>query len=914
MENKKTNKTNKTSTKKTTKGNTKNKTTPKKVLNKNKNTQNKKTKGSLKKGWKNMSKIKKAIIIFVLIMLLLMMIGIAVFAGIFFSDKFAITKEDLLINYANTIVYDSEGNVIAELSGDESRKIITLSDMSEYLPKAFVAIEDERFYKHQGVDVKRTAAATVTYVFNGGSSSFGGSTITQQLVKNITNEKETSGTAGIERKIKEMSRAYQIEKMISKDQILELYLNLIPLGASGKDLCGVEIASNYYFNKSAKELTIEECAFLAGINHSPNKYNPFKGLDNADMIKSRTKTVLVKMKELNYINAEQYNQAVQNVDNGLPFVQGGLPSSTVTSYYLSAAINEIVDQLVEEKGWSREYARSRVYGGGYKIYTNQITSIQNITEAEFKLEKYILKSKQVEGAHSQAAMVIIDNATGKVVACMGGLGTDVDAVGINRIYSERQPGSSIKPLGVYGAGIQYGTITAATVYDNSRTTFGTSYSPNNASSQRSGLCNIRGAIEVSANIVACKVLSGVDPDKSIDFMRELGITSLIKASEDSAHNDSNLSLALGGITKGISPLEMASAYATIANNGIYNSPTFYSKVEDENGNVILESKQESRRVMSEDVAYMIKSLLKEPVNGGMGTARNCAISGFYVGAKTGTTNDNYDRWLCGMTEYYTGAVWYGYDKNEKINYSANPAALIWAGVMKQVHSNLPAKTLQRTSNIVNATICRDTGCLATDKCTNIYSEEFIAGTVPTQCPGHESYLVCDESGKLSTEFCPHTHSVTQKPMPEKEATATWHTNSGGKYLVITETCTLHTQPAQPTTTPTPSVEDTDIMVPDVKGKTKAEAESLLKGLGFKVDFSTSTDTTKPNDTVIEQNKKPGSVVSKGATIKLVINKNTNTDNNNTNKPDNNSGGTQDSNTGNNEQKPEPDNKTPETGN
>lgn len=750
-----------------------------------------------------------------------------------------------------------------------------MSEMSEYLPKAFVAIEDERFYKHSGVDVKRTAAATVTYVFNGGNSSFGGSTITQQLVKNITNEKETSGSAGIERKIKEMSRAYQIEKMISKDQILELYLNLIPLGASGKDLCGVEIASNYYFNKSAKDLSIEECAFIAGINHSPNKYNPFKGYDNQETIKTRTKTVLKKMLELKYIDKNQYDQAVKNVDEGLKFTEGGVPSSTITSYYVSSAVNEVVNQLVQEKGWSKEYAQSRVYGGGYKIYTNQITSIQNITETEYKNDKYILNSKLVEGAHSQSAMVIIDNPTGKVVACVGGLGTDVNAVGINRINSLRQPGSSIKPLGVYGAGLYYGNITAATVYDNSRTTFGTKYSPDNASSQRSGLCNIRGAIEVSANIVACKILSGIDPDKSIDFMRELGITSLVKASEakdteNPDKHDSNLSTALGGVTRGISPLEMASAYATIANNGVYNSPTFYSKVEDEAGNVILESKTESKRAMSEDVAYMIKSLLTEPVNGGMGTARNCAIPGFFVGAKTGTTNDNFDRWLCGMTEYYTGAVWYGFDKNEKINYSANPSALIWASVMKQVHKDLPAKTLQRTSNIVTAKICRETGCLATDTCTNTYYEEFIAGTVPTECPGHSAYNVCDESGKLANEYCQHTHEVIQKPIPEKEANATWRTDPGDKYLVITDICDIHSE----TTVPVPEPVDTDITVKNVIGLTEAEAKNILSGLNVVV--ATASDPSKADGVVISQSKAEGTVLAQESTITITINKLTTT--------------------------------------
>lgn len=259
------------------------------------------------------------------------------------------SKDDLTINYTNTFVYDSEGKLIKELTGEENRRIITISEMPSNLPKAFVAIEDERFYEHHGVDIKRTAAATFTYLFNGGSSSFGGSSITQQLIKNITNEKEDEGKAGIERKIKEMSRAYQIEKILSKDEILELYLNIIYLGGYGKNICGVEVASEYYFGKSAKDLDLAECAFLAGINHSPNSYNPFTGTDNSEKIKKRTKIVLDKMKELGNVSEQEYNEAIQKVESGLPFQEGSTSSGAIVSYHISSAIEQVVNQLVDEK-------------------------------------------------------------------------------------------------------------------------------------------------------------------------------------------------------------------------------------------------------------------------------------------------------------------------------------------------------------------------------------------------------------------------------------------------------------------------------------------------------------------------------------------------------------------------------------
>lgn len=826
--------------------------------------------------------IIRVALIAVAIVFLIFLIFAGIFAGIVFSDKFALTKEDLLIGVSSTIVYDADGNVIAELSGKENRKIINIDDMSEYLPKAFVAIEDERFYQHKGVDLKRTAGATLKFVTHSGESNFGGSTITQQLVKNITNEKDSSGKAGMQRKIREMSRAYQIEKMISKKEILELYLNLIPLASSGGDICGVEVASRYYFNKSASDLSIEECAFLAGVTHSPSQYNPYKENPNTDKIKSRTKTVLAKMKELKYIDEGQYNEAVAKVDEGLHFEKGELPSTTIKDFYVSAAVEQVVKDLVEQKGMSEEYARNRVFGGGLKIYTSQVKSVQDAVEAEYKLDTYVkpaTSSEAEEGAHTQSAMVIIDHKTGRVVGCMGGLGTDVDAVGINRINSVRQPGSSIKPIGVYGPALEKGIITASTVYDNTYpTVFGTSYTPNNASNQKTGLCTVRDALEVSSNIVACKVMTELGPDNSIDFLRSLGISSLVKASESSnGRSDSNISLALG--TASISPLEMAAAYATIANDGVYIQPTFYTKVEDASGNVLIEPNQETRRVFSEGNAYVMKTLLKQVVEGSQGTARVCRMANMDVGAKTGTTQDEKDVWLCGMTPYYTAATWFGYDVPERVNtYGGSPATLIWNNVMRKIHQDLDGKVFDKPDSVVTATVCRVSGKCATSDCTDTYVEYFVEGSVPGKCEGHNTFEICKETHKLANEFCPDKEEIHGLAIPEKEVNPKWKTNGGDKYNIITETCDVHTaqtkkKEEEKTNVTVEIPEDTDVTIQNVIGMTETAARGALTTVKVEVEYK---PTTNPDEIgkVISQSKSAGTVVSKHATIKIVVGKKT----------------------------------------
>ena len=806
---------------------------------------------------KKHSKLKKAILIIFILLVLLGLAGVGVFAAIFFGDTWDITEDDLVIKMQNSVTYDKDGNVLHEIRGEENRKIIPLSEMGEYIPKAYIAIEDERFYEHSGIDLYRTAGAIFTYIKNGGSSSFGGSTITQQLVKNLKEDDADS----IERKIREWSRAYKLENMLSKSQILELYLNEIFVG--GSNIHGVESGAKYYFNKSAKELSIAESAFLAGINHSPNYYNPFGEEDNTEKIKSRTKTVLAKMLEVKdqdgntFITQEQYDQAVAEVDAELKFEEGEFATQSDLSFLEKAAIDQVVQDLMEEHGIDEKAAEDRVYNNGYRIYTTQDQDIQDRVEEEYLKEKYIRKatSKNAdEGAHTQSGMVIMDHETGQVVACVGGLGDDSPTYGINRAVNlNKQPGSSIKPLAAIAPGLENGIITAATVYDDSTTNFGGTpeYIPRNSTGYR-GLITVRKAIEVSSNIVNIKVLSNVGTNTAIDFLNEIGLTNFTH------EDDAMLTLVLGGSSNGTSPLQMAAAYSMIARGGEYIEPTFYTKVEDSDGNTVLEPNQETKRVMSEGNAYILTSILKSPVTGSNGTARSCAISGMDVAAKTGTTSSYYDYWLCGFTPYYAAATWFGYDYGEQVKMGDNQAKAIWGAVMKDIHEDLESARFEKPANIVTAKICLDSGKKATDECSRTYTEEFVEGTVPDECDGHKKVKICKETGKLATEYCPETEEKTYLSTPEKEINPKWKTNVGDKYEEIEETCDVHTE------------ENMTIKVISVIGSTEAEARRVLQGLNIRI--VTDTDTSKADGVVLKQSIEAGNLVKRGDTITLTINK------------------------------------------
>lgn len=822
------------------------------------------TKSGKKQGfWKRHKKFATFLKVMVVLFILVCIAGAGAIIALFNNDDWAMKREDLTSKSVDTIIYDKDGTEIANVSGEEKRRTVTLDEVPQMLQDAYISIEDERFYTHHGVDIKRTLGATATYIIRRGSSSYGGSTITQQLVKNLMNDDDDSGIAGIQRKIREMSRAYKLEQWFSKQQILELYLNTIFVGS---DVYGVQLGARYYFDKSVQDLDLAECAFLAGINHAPNSYNPFGEKDNSERIKNRTKTVLSKMLELGKITQEEYDSAKQEVEDGLKFSQGNTSSGTSMSYLARAAYNQVIKEFAAEKDVSTKIATQMIAGGGYKIYTTQDSTVQGYAEEVYRSGDHIFygvatkNGEKVNSGHTQSAIVIIDHKTGYVVGCMGGLGDDVDSNGQNRAtQSPRQPGSSIKPLAAVAPALESGIITAATVYDESRTSFG-NYSPNPHSGY--DLVTVRKAIEFSANTVNVKIMDEVGPANSIAFMRKMGISTLITAKENAEHNDENLSLVLGGATEGITPLEMAGAYATIANDGVYITPTFYTKVEDSSGSVVLEPKQEKNRVMSEANSYILKSILTGPVTGSNGTATSAKISGQATAGKTGTTNDNYDRWFCGFTNYYTAAAWYGFDIPENLYYAGanypNRAASLWTSVMKKIHSGLESNTsFEKPSNIVTAKICKASGKVATDDCTDTYTEYFVKGTVPDYCDGHTKLTICKDTGKIATEFCPNTEEKTYTKKPEKENTTLWKTNDGDKYNIPTETCTTHTKKI--------------IKVTNVVGKKQAEAKAALEKLGLKVTVETKT-STKDDGIVLSQSLKEGTEVKTGDKITIVVSK------------------------------------------
>lgn len=794
-------------------------------------------------------KLALALKIFLIIFVLLAVVGAGIVAGLMFGlwgDDLNINMSELVLA-ENSVIIDPEGNILAELSGDENRKIITLEEMSPYLPKAYIAIEDERFRTHHGVDIKRTGAAILSFVTNGGKSTAGGgSTITQQLVKNITKDDDKTGLAGVTRKVKEWFRAYQVEDELSKDQILELYLNLIFVG--GKENRGVEIGSEYYFNKSAKDLSVAQCAFLAGINHSPNKYSPYKENEPVptEKITKRTKTVLSQMKKLEYITQEEYDTAVAEVEAGFVFENGA--KGNVYSSHTDALITQLINQIMEEKQISENAAKTYLYSSGLKIYSTQVSSIQSVMEEEAKDKKYVLKSKENTNEDgtpvlAQGAMVIIEPSTGYVVGCIGQLGEKTTSRGLNRAIGPtaissgtiRSAGSSFKPIADLVPGIEEGLVNPATIYEDSYTVFtvgNDKYDPKNYNKFK-GAITIRSATTTSQNVPFVKIMAEVGNAKCVEYLKKMGISTL------NEERDVGLSLAIGGLTDGVSVLEMAGAYATIANDGTYIEPTFYSKVEDSDGKVVLEPNQKTETAFSVETAYIVKDLLKSVVKDSGGTASYCAIKGIDVGAKTGTTNNDYDRWLCGFTNYYAGAAWYGFDIHEDVDFSGNPAGKLWAGVMSEIHEGLEDSTFAQPEGVISAKVCRASGRLATQKCSSTYTEIFVKDKLPEYCDAHKGqYTICTESGKLPNEFCPEDKKEVKNTgyVIEKERLELWDTPNVRKSTTKApkDYCTIHkkeeivVKPITPTEEPDEEQEEKPTQTPDNNTEQKPNQEQEEK--------------------------------------------------------------------------------------
>lgn len=689
-------------------------------------------------------------------------VGGAVFAYIRTAKP--ITAEQLVIKNQTTFVYDSKNNEIFALQGAQNREMVDSTEIPEYLKDAFIAIEDKRFREHPGVDYKRFASAVINFILPGGESH-GGSTITQQVIKNVTGEDRRS----IKRKVQEAWRAIVLERNLTKDQILEIYMNLIYMG---ENCYGVQSAAKTYFDKDVKDLTLAECASLAGITNLPGKYNPFTKKGRENNIK-RQKIILNEMLELNYITQEEYDEAI---NQELVFAESNKRNDKVAStqpYFVDQVILDVKKDLMAI-GYTEDMAIKTIYNNGLRIYTTMDSDIQKAMDEVFLNEEYFTKVNKNTSQSPQAAMVIIDPNTGQIKAMYGGAGEKI-GIPFNRATSlEKQPGSTIKPIAVYGPAINEGIITAATVIDDIPVYMdgvNKGLYPRNAGNYYSGLTTIRDGITRSVNVVAAKVWNNyLGVDLSLEYLSRVNINR---------PNERNLSLALGGLEQGVSPLHMAAAYVPFVNKGIYYEPTTYTKVEDANGNVILEKKPDYNIVYDEAAAFIMVNMMKDVVNSPDGTASRCKIQNgkMPTAGKTGTTDKNTNKWFVGFTPYYVGATWYGYDRNASLaSAELNRAQTIWHDVMDKIHKNLEPIDFEVPSGVIKRKVCKYSGKIATELCYKdqrgnaVKDEYFIKGTEPNDedtCDVHVLAKVCkdttDAYGRnlLAGEYCPFESTIEQ---------------------------------------------------------------------------------------------------------------------------------------------------------
>lgn len=633
---------------------------------------------------------------------------------------------------------DGEWEEYQRIHGDENRIWTDYEKVPKNLKNAFIAIEDQRFYGHRGVDWKRTFYA-VSNKFMKFASVQGGSTITQQLIKNVTgdNARESS------RKVREIFRALIIEKSLTKDEILGAYLNTISLG---NGICGVQVAANYYFNKDVSELSLLECASIAAITKNPTAYNP---VTSPEGNKKRRNSVLKEMYDQGHITAFEYDEALRT-ELVLDDTQRDNFEVPVNDYFVDALIDQLIEDLSEKYGCSAETASSMVYNGGYKIYATVDTEIQDIMEKVYENQrKYFSKrSKLQKGKTVQSAMTIMDYE-GHIVGLVGGVGKKTVNRGLNRATAvPNQPGSTMKPLGVYAPALDKGVIHYSDIHEDKplNNYYGNGKKgPKEWYGYYAGNMTLIKAIERSANTIPCKILKDLGINDSFNFLtQKLGMKYLVE-------EDKNLSaLALGGTQHGITPTESAAAYAIFGNQGKYYKPKTYYKVERATGEVVLQD-DSGQQVIKPATASIMNKLLQNVVYGSQGTARPIAsfsknIKAF---AKTGTSSDVYDLWMVGGTPYYVASVWYGFDKNEEMT-NNNDAANIWKTVMSQIHKGLEKKDFEMSDDVIEAKYCKYSGLLAGNKCYTKLDGYFVPGNDVKVCTGKHKSLSENTSSKEST--------------------------------------------------------------------------------------------------------------------------------------------------------------------
>lgn len=685
---------------------------------------------------KKMSTLWRVIISLALVVSItaLLVVGVfAVYVFAFVDGTLDYDLYDLKIDY-NTTIYapkdDGSGEYyeLDTVHGNENRVWVDYGDCSPYVFQAIIAAEDNTFETHGGINWKRTFGAFANYFLHFWDTEQGGSTITQQLVKNITGDADH----GAMRKIREIMRARYVEHQYDKDVILECYTNVIHYG-NGCD--GIQTAAKYYFNKDAKDLTLVEAASLAATIKSPTGYNP-KG--NPQNNKTRRNWVLAQMLDLDYITEEQYDAACKQEIT--VYTGKAATNAHINSYYVDYVVESVVAALMEEEGCSRAAALSMINSDGLKIYTTYSERVQKAIDAVYADSSNFLRKKNIK-EDPQSGFVVMDYS-GHVLGVMGGYGEKKGNLVLNRATQTVRPiGSTIKPLAAYSPAIETNLATWSTIIEDAPITLadGTKW-PRNSTGTYKGNTFLYDGLRRSVNTIAVRLVQKLTPQVSFDYCSgKYGLTTLV-ASRTNSNGKIATDVALGpmgigSLTDGAKVVEMCAAYATFGNLGQYYKPTCITKVTSKSGAVLFEYDSPAQFAIGEDTASVMNKLLQNVIKSG--TATRGAISGWELYGKTGTTSDTKDLWFCGGSPYYVAACWYGYDTPAKMNGLAmNPALKVWRAVMAKLHEGLTKKQFRVSSDVSYRYYCKETGLLATDACTDCALGWYKDSSLPAACTTH----------------------------------------------------------------------------------------------------------------------------------------------------------------------------------
>lgn len=597
------------------------------------------------------------------------------------SSGLDVSLDEMHLDLASTIWYtDSNGNYqqLASLHGTENRVWVDYGNIPQYMEKAAVAVEDKRFYEHKGVDWYRTVAAFGN-MFLSMKNDFGGSTITQQLIKNLTQEDDIT----VQRKILEIFRALKFERMYTKSEITEWYLNVIYLG---ENCNGVGTAARTYFDKDVWDLDLAECACIVGITNNPSKYDPYISRKNN---KERQELILSLMYEQGYITYQEYQDAVAEE---LVFKRGENEDyvEPINSYFVDTVIADVKNDLMAEKGISSDTAEKLIYSGGLQIYATIDMDAQKIVDDIYADPANFPTVKSPKGESLQSAVVVLDPYTGEVRALSGGIGQKTGNLIFNRaVDAQRPPGSAIKPIAIYGPAVDQGLITPTTLVDDNPDLKlnGTSWYPHNAGGGNAGIITIQEALTNSINTVSAQILDKLTPAVSFNYLKDrLGVVSMVDSDRDYAP------LALGQLTNGITVREMAQAYDSFVNDGVFTYARTYTHITDSEGNMVLDNPADTIVAFKANTAWTIDYMLN--IAATYGTGSESYLGNMPHAGKTGSSSDYCDRWFVGFTPYYVAAVWTGYDTPARMYVSGNPAAQIWKKIMYPLNEGLAYKSFK----------------------------------------------------------------------------------------------------------------------------------------------------------------------------------------------------------------------------